>query len=222
MEVVHAVEKAIGGVEARRILLEELLEGTKTGLQLRHALARKFNVEMGSVSDARLYFNLQQLEEAGLIKRRREWKAKYAEILPEKIQAVRNFLGVKAPIIYIGGLTEDPSVIRSIRAFLDRRGRIKPEKYIFLTDEEMRGRVAGITEDVELLYLPKRIVSNSFDGVYEAIKDVVDRLIGEHEIMFDVTDGTRFSVLAMYSLAVEYGLRCFYVLEENRIVWIRG
>jgi len=218
---VEVIENAIGGVEARRIILRELLEGAKTGLELRFALARSFGVTMEEISDARLYFNLQQLEEAGIIVRKRDWRSKYAEILPHKIQAVRSYLGIKAPAMYIGGISENTEFIRTIKWILSERSRVQPSKYIFLTKESIKRKISGITGEIELMSLPDRIITSSFDGVYEAVKEIVDKHIRENEIILDLTEGEKFCSLALYALAREYGLKCFYVMDNERIIWIK-
>jgi len=220
MGVVEAVERAIGGVETRRIILEELLEGEKTGLQLRHALSRSFNVPLEEVSDARLYHNLTQLEEAGIIRRRRDWKVKYAEILPEMIQGVREYLGVKAPVLYIGALDEDPGAMRRVRQVLLDRSRVQPEKYIFLGTDELKRKVSGITDDVEIMTMPPKIIEHSFDGVYEAVRSIVESKIIDYEVVFDVTYGSRFTAIAFFGLAHEFNLRAFYILDDSRLIWI--
>jgi DNA-binding transcriptional ArsR family regulator len=220
MGAVEAVERAIGGVETRRIILEALLEGEKTGLQLRHSLSKNFDVALDDVSDARLYHNLTQLEEAGIIRRRRDWKVKYAEIVPEMIQGVREHLAVKAPALYIGSIDEDPWVIRRVRQVLLDRSRVNPKKYIFLTTDEMKGKVSGITDDVEIMAMADKIIKHSFDGVYQAVRSLVESNILEYEIVFDVTCGSRFTAMAFFGLAHEFNLRAFYILDDQRLIWI--
>lgn len=221
MSIIEAIERAIGGVESRRVLLEELLEGEKTGLQLRYALAKSFGVSLDEVSDARLYHNISQLEESGLIRRRREWKDKFAEIVPQKVQAVRDYLGIRSPVMYIGALEDDPYAIRRVRQVLLDNSRVKPERYLFLGTESVKGKVSGLTEDVDVLVLADKIISYSFDGVYEAVRSELEKYLRSHEIVFDVTCGSRFTAMAFYGLAHEYGCKCFYIMDDERLIWIK-
>jgi len=221
LSAVEVIERAIGGVESRRVLLEELLEGEKTGLQLRYALAKSFGVTLDEVSDARLYHNISQLEEAGLIRRRREWKDKFAEIIPQMVQPVRDYLGIKAQVMYIGALEDDPYVIRRVRQVLLDNSRVKPVSYLFLGTDSVKGKVSGLTEDVQIMVLPDRIINYSFDGVYEAVRVEVEKYLRKHEIVFDVTCGSRFTAMAFYGLAHEYGCKCFYIMDDNRLIWIK-
>ncbi|MHA1830738.1 MAG: hypothetical protein ACTSWR_04325, partial [Candidatus Helarchaeota archaeon] len=81
------IEQVIKGVQARKVILQTLLEGVpKKGSDLRRALADAFDRRINGVSDALIYFNLQALENAGYIHSYREWKDKYAKLNPEWIQ----------------------------------------------------------------------------------------------------------------------------------------
>lgn len=218
------VERAIGGVEARRIILKELLEGPKTGYELRDALAKELGVNVDDISDAKLYFNLQALENSGLINRYREWKSKYAEIVPTMVQAVRRYLNVRAPILCLCSLDSEPLLVREVGRRLREQTGIDPDSYVFIAESEMRTRVGGKPDNAEIIWIPEYAM-HDFKRIYEVAKSIVEREIGRKEVILDVTDGTRISAVALQQLAWEYGLRLFYLKgkkdEARKVVWIR-
>lgn len=218
------VERAIGGVEARRIILKELLEGPKTGYELRDALAKELGVSVDNISDAKLYFNLQALENSGLINRYREWKSKYAEIIPSMVQAVRRYLNVSAPVLCLSSLDSEPLLVREVGRRLREQSGIDPDLYVFIAENEMRTRVGGKPDNAEIIWVPEYAMYD-FKRMYEVTKNIVEREIGRKEIIMDVTDGTRISAVALQQLAWEYGLRVFYLKgkkdDARKVVWIR-
>lgn len=73
---IEFIKKIIGNGTTRKILLEQLLSGEKSGLELRQSL--------GKSSDSKLYFNLSVLETAKIISSRKEWRDKYFKIKKEE------------------------------------------------------------------------------------------------------------------------------------------
>ena len=225
-EVVE-VEDIIGGVEARRIILKKLLDGPKSGVELRHALATAFNRSVTEISDAMLYFNLQALESAGLIRRsrgRNNWKAKFAEIVPEKIQLVRKYFGITVPIVCMGGL-DNPEHMRGMRRVFKNDTNLTPAKYIFIISNNFKRKIAGIPEDTVFEEIEENVLEEDFEEVYRRIRFIVEKEITTHEVVLDLTCGSRVCVLSLFKIAWEFGLRCFYVQNlgenERRIIWIK-
>ena len=225
-EVVE-VEDVIGGVEARRIILKKLLDGPKSGVELRHALATALNRSVTEISDAMLYFNLQALEGAGLIRRsrgRNNWKAKFAEIVPEKIQLVRKYFGITVPIVCMGGL-DDPEHVRGVRRVFRNDTNLTPLKYIFVISNNFKRKIAGIPKDTVFEEFEENILEEDFEEVYRKIRSIVEREITNYEVVLDLTCGSRVCVLSLFKIAWEFGLRCFYVQRwgenERRVIWIK-
>jgi len=226
-EVVE-VEDIIGGVEARKIILKKLLDGPKSGVELRHALAVAFNRPVTEISDAMLYFNLQALENAGLIRRNRgrdNWKAKFAEIVPEKIQLVRKYFGISVPIVCIGGL-DDPQHVRGMRRVLRSDNNLVPSKYIFVISSNFKRKIAGVPEDVVFEEFEEHILEEDFEEVYRKIRGIIEKEVATHEVILDLTCGSRVCILSLFKIAWEFGLRCFYVQRlgenEKRVIWIKS
>ena len=217
-----SVEKIISGVDARKIILNCLLDGPKTGSEIRWALADSFDRRIDGVSDTLLYFNLQHLENNEIITRTKEWKLKYSEILPDKIQSIRKFFHKIVPITIVGGIEEEPNVIRSLRNRLRIEKSITPpEKYIFLGPEQLRRKVAGFFPDVKLIYVKPDTFFRNPKELYELVKtEILDPEIKKNEVIMDVTSGSRICSLALLNLAYEYGLRCIYLDENEKLIWI--
>ncbi|MHA1595985.1 MAG: helix-turn-helix domain-containing protein [Candidatus Baldrarchaeia archaeon] len=217
------IERMVGDVESRKIILRALLDGPKSGVELRLALARAFNKSVDEISDAMVYFNLQVLEKAGIIKRWRgheDWKVKYAEIVPEKIQQIRRFFGIKVPVMCFAGLS-DPLYIRYLRKIFREHMDVALECYKFFAPAGMRGRIVGIPEGVEVYYFDENL---TFEELYERIRGLTEKFIREYEIMFDLSEGPRELAIIFCRLALEFDLKAFYVEkldeESGRIIWI--
>ncbi len=224
-DAVVVVARAVGGVEARLVILQELLSGPKTGIELRYALAREFGVSPKSISDAKLYFNLQALENSGVIMRYRDWKTKYAEINPRMLQAVRRYLNVVVPVSCLAALDSEPFLMREIGWRLREQEGISPSKYVFIAESKMKGKIGGRTEEAEVVWVDEEDL-HDYEKVYKVAEEVlVERLLYKSEPIIDVTDGTRVTVAALQQLAWEYGLRIFYLkgkpYDKRKIVWIK-
>ena len=213
------LNKIIGGVLARRVILETLLEGPKTGSELRWALADSFDRRIDGVSDALLYFNLQHLENMGLISRKKEWKAKYASIIASKMQFIRNYFHISAPIIILSGIEDDPNTIRELRMEIRRRKDIKPEKYIFYAPGKLNRRIAGLLEGVKVEYIDNDTFHYKLKELENVIKECIDKEIMANEIIINVNSGSRICSLIFLKLAMQYRLRCFYINKNKEIQW---
>ncbi|MHA1301593.1 MAG: hypothetical protein ACTSO9_19405 [Candidatus Helarchaeota archaeon] len=215
------LEKIISGVAARKVILACLLDGPKTGSEIRWALADSFDRRIDGVSDTLLYFNLQHLENANIISRKKEWKLKYSSIHPNKIQSIRRYFHKIVPITIIGAIDDDVTVIRKIRNRLRvEKSMSTPQKYFFMGPEKLKRKVAGLLPDVNVIYIPNNIYEHPLE-LKEFIKsEVLDPEIMLNEVVIDISSGTRVCSLTLLSLAYEYGLRCIYLDENEKLTWI--
>ena len=216
-----SIEKIISGVEARKIILNCLLDGRKTGNEIRWALADSFDRRIDGVSDTLLYFNLQHLENAQVITRKKEWKLKYSEIHPDKIQSIRRYFHKIVPITIIGGVDDDLTIIRSIRNRLRvEKSMTPPEKYFFIGPEKLRKKIAGLLPDVSVIYTDEKTYKDPVE-LREFIKrEILDPEIMQTEVVIDVSSGSRVCSLALLSLAYDYGLRCIYIDQNEKLNWL--
>ncbi|MFX1509829.1 MAG: hypothetical protein ACFFBR_05940 [Promethearchaeota archaeon] len=215
------VKRVIGGVEARKIILRHLLDGPQTGLVLRAAIARRVSKPVDEVSDAMLYFNLQHLENNGLIERFRDGKEKAARLVPHEIQSVRRVLGVNAPVAYIGAIGDDPSVLHAVPKRIRAETALRPEKYHYFVEEAARRRLSGLTPDRILHEVPEDIFVHDLGKMYELVYSLSQDLVREYSILVDVTGGGKVCALALYQLAIEFDLPCIFVTELGAVTWMR-
>ncbi|NHI91975.1 MAG: hypothetical protein EAX96_05690 [Candidatus Lokiarchaeota archaeon] len=228
------LEKIISGVDARRIILQTLLEGPKTGRELRWALADGFDRRIDGVSDALLYFNLQYLENYNVISRKKEWKSKYARIRPEYVQLVRRYFHINPPICIVGALDNDSTHVRDVRMKLrvEQKNMPLPKRYEFIVDKNLKNKFSPLFESVTFKFLDHEIFHNNVNFIYDFVKTEIiiykkgsdsssaKTLIEECEPIIDVTCGSKSAILALQKIAHKYNLRCFYIDQEEQIVWI--
>ncbi|MFX1565835.1 MAG: hypothetical protein ACFFCH_07590 [Promethearchaeota archaeon] len=215
------VKRVIGGVEARKIILRNLLDGPQSGLVLRAAIARRVSKSVDEVSDAMLYFNLQHLENNGLIERFRDGKEKAARLVPHEIQSVRRVLGVNAPVAYIGAIGDDPGILHAVPKRVRAETSFRPEKYHYFVEEAARRRLSGLTSDRILHEVPEDIFLHDLGKMYELVYRLSQDLIREYSILVDVTGGGKVCALALYQLAIEFDLPCIFVTELGAVTWMR-
>lgn len=215
------IEKIISGVEARKIILACLLDGPKTGSEIRWALADSFDRRIDGVSDTLLYFNLQHLENCEVISRKKEWKLKYSAIHPNKMQSIRRFFHKIVPITILGSINDDVSVIRRLRNRLRvEKSMATPTKYLFIGPESLKRKVAGLLPDVNIFYITENILNKPLELKEFIISEVLDPEIMLNEVVIDISSGSRVSSLILMSLAYEYGLRCIHLDENEKLAWI--
>jgi hypothetical protein len=219
---VDLVKRVIGGVSARKTILLRLLEGPQTGLLLRAAIARKVSKAVDEVSDAMLYFNLQHLENHGLIERFRDGKEKAARIIPHRVQSVRRFLEVEAPIVYMGGIGDDPGVFTAVPKRLRRESSFRPKHYHYFVDEASKRRLSGLTPEKEIHEVPSAVFNDDLEQMYKLVLDLATKLIWENTILVDLSGGGKVCALALYRLAIEFDLPCLFVTELGSILWLRS
>ena len=216
------IKKIIGGVQAREVILENLLDGSRTGTELRWALADSFDRRIDGVSDALLYFNLQHLEMNGLINRYWESRTKRCSIKLDKIQSLRNYFKKIAPITCISGLYDDPAEIRTFRQYFKLKPvSDMPQRFYYFAPESLRRKIAGKMTDETIVFLQDEDFHKDFHANYQKIRKILISVIENYEVIFNQTSGSKFFSLAAMQLAYEFGLRCFYIDNDRSIVWIK-
>jgi DNA-binding PadR family transcriptional regulator len=211
------VSSVIAGVEAREALLDSLVSGPKSGLSLRRTLTKKLK---SRVSNARLYYNLQVLSQAGLLKVRSRWRGKEVELDPKWLQPVREHFGVKPSIVCVGGLEERfriPSLVESALRLAD----IKPVRYYYVARDELRRKVSGVPGNVKFIFVSGALAEGDMPGLRRVFEGIITDELDSHQVITDLSDGIRLGVLVLYKLAEEYGLNRFYLPEpEQKITWL--
>ncbi|NHJ12509.1 MAG: hypothetical protein EAX95_02480 [Candidatus Thorarchaeota archaeon] len=113
----QVVQEEIESVRPRKVILDQLEGGSKTGKELRDAIqtdmfAQALREGMEgmvpsdfTVSDPKLYFNTKYLEDAGIITSRKDSRERQFGLTPWAIQPVRRALGVKRPILLLTSMS---------------------------------------------------------------------------------------------------------------------
>nr|MDO8099874.1 hypothetical protein [Candidatus Njordarchaeota archaeon] len=211
------VSNVIGGVEAREALLESLVSGPKSGLNLRRSLTKKLK---SRISNARLYYNLEVLSQAGLLKLRSRWRGKEAELDPRWLQPVREYFGIKSPVVCVGGLEERFKISSLVESAL-KLADIKPIRYYYVARDELRRKVSGVPGNVKFIFVSGVLPEGDMAGLRRVFEGIIADESGSHQVIVDLSDGIRLGVLVLYKLAEEYGLSRFYLSEpEQKIIWL--
>lgn len=206
------IERAVGGVEARKYILERLIRGEASGIELKDYLEGK----IGHISDTQVYYNIGRLVDAGIVRVKRRWREKVFEISPQWIQDVRMYLGLEVPLAYIGGFeSEIPFRLKGrLRSFLGK----DVDWFILLVKESMRDRVR--LYGAESVYVDDSIWDGSVVGVAEPLRAIIEEKIKKYDLIVDVTHGTDVTKLALLQLAWEYNLKCIRY-EKGRFIWLK-
>ncbi|NVM53011.1 MAG: hypothetical protein HWN66_04860 [Candidatus Helarchaeota archaeon] len=243
------IDKIIAGVLPRRVILRTLLLfGPKTGPELRWGISKynevgeelfrnqmywvlkdSFDRRINGVSDALLYFNLKHLEISGLIIRERsetEYKSKVASINPRKIQQIRQYFRDIVPLACITGFDVEDDKWRLTRLYQKlRRTRLLYNQciddgmnYTFLL-EGLKSKIsAGIPRNQINVISKKKM---NYFAIYQHLRKKIEDLLQTHEVIINVTFGSRFFTIALTQLSFEYHLKIFYLDPQENIVWIK-
>ncbi|MFX1294774.1 MAG: hypothetical protein ACFFD2_07970 [Promethearchaeota archaeon] len=246
---VAEIDKIIAGVLPRRVILRTLiLFGPKSGPELRYSISKynevgedlfirhqiywqlkdSFDRRINGVSDALLYFNLKHLEITGLIIRERseiEYKSKVARINPRKIQQIRQYFRDIVPLACITcfDYDEDKWILTRLYQKLRRtrllyNQQVEEEMCLTFVPEGLKNKISGGIPKQQILEIPKN--SLDFSGIYYFLRDKIEDLLQTHEVIINVTSGSRFFTIALTQLACEYNLKIFYLDQQENIEWI--
>jgi hypothetical protein len=211
------VSAIIGGVQARELILEALIAGSKSGLDLRRFLAKKLK---SRISNARLYYNLQVLVGAHLVKLHSKWRGKEVELDPKWLQPVRDYFGTKAPVVCVSGLEERLRSITFVESAL-KVAEIRPIRYYFVAREEFKKRVSGVPGNVKFIFVSEDLLEGDFPGLKRVFEGIITDELDSHEVIVDLSDGGRLGLLILYRLAEDYGLRRFYLPDSSqKVIWL--
>ena len=246
---VAEIDKIIAGVLPRRVILRSLLLfESLTGPELRWGIQRyseigeelfrdqaywqlkdSFDRRINGVSDALLYFNLKHLEISGLIIRERseeEYKSKIARINPRKIQQIRQYFRDIVPLACITGFSEEDDKWHLTRLYQKLRltklfynQTIEEGKCFTVVPEGLKSKISGGIPKEQIIEISHKNM-NYFD-ITKYLRGKIEDLLQTHEIIINVTTGSRFFWIALTQLAFEYDLKMFYLDAQENIVWLK-
>ena len=239
------VRKEIESVRARRVILDQLEDGPKTGSQLRESIRKDMAaIEVKSkgkraqpkdlkVTDPKLYFNTKHLERVGIITSRRESQQRIFSLAPAAVHPVRRVLEVKRPKELVISF-ERPEDQRPYIQWLSREDKFKPKTLKVLVDGKKWAK--GVSKDIDR-YIPdgtKRkwksewfdltmganIDPDDADGgelavTYREIEQIIIQDISTYDITFDLSIGPPLIVIAMMMVATDYSLTAIYSQQNS-------
>jgi len=170
----------------------------------------------------RVDWHLARLVEAGFLRRTK--RRGYYKLNEKKIQVLRNYFGEIVPICLIGGLGQLDLFSDVLIAM--RQLSVIPIKYILISSPEIKeafkdfnkGEFQTVsTEFIELDY--QSILRENYPEVYKCTEKAIKKEIKEHEIICELTGGTKTVSLALMDLSTKYHLkRCYY--SGRKIIWL--
>ena len=206
----------------REVILRVLVECNEgvSGVQLRSLVKNRTEDLTGKplrISDSKLYYNLNFMQQSGLIEEKRSWREKIIGINPELIAPIRRYFGLQKPWAFMGLLTADETAVTVSRLFREKI-EINPQKYFFLV---RRIPPSGLwrPETTEWALLPDGINRMTFPELIDFAQQEVARRVRTTDLVIDVAGGTRLS-LAMYRVAFEYGVNAVYLSRDADAEWL--
>ncbi|MFW9958739.1 MAG: hypothetical protein ACFFCT_11770 [Candidatus Odinarchaeota archaeon] len=240
------IREEVETVRARRIILDQLEGGLKTGAELREKIATDTKAQMmlegaskkdiGNVeiTSPKLYYNTKRLEELGIVVSWKQAQYRLFELEPKAIHPVRRALGISKPLLYITSLSR-PEDQRPFVQWLTNNPYFNPRKMLIFVEARhwIRGvmRLADrfIPDDsfrvwtTEWIEVPDNVIGADDEKEYGNLQKVVDFLessiidnIFIHDMVIDLTLGPSLVTLAMAKLAAEYSITAFHVTRYDK------
>ncbi len=239
------IREEIETVRARRIILDQLEGGLKTGAELREKIATdtkaqmvlegssKKEIEKVKITSPKLYHNTKRLEDLGIIVSWKQSQYRLFELEPKAIHAVRRALGITKPLLYITSLSR-PEDQRPFVQWLTNNPHFNPKKLLVYV--EARHWTRGVSRIVdrfipdeafrrwttEWIEVPDEITGTEDTSEYGHLQDAVDFMeaavidnIFIHDMVIDLTLGPSLISLAMGKIAAEYAIPAFHVNRYN-------
>ncbi|MFW9846914.1 MAG: hypothetical protein ACFFD6_09210 [Candidatus Thorarchaeota archaeon] len=233
------VRREVEAVRVRRIILDQLEGGAKTGRELRDSIVKDMKAQLAlkgkrvpkklDITSPKLYHNTQHLEKIGIITSTKLAQNRLFELSPMFVHPVRRALGLSRPLMYVTALS-NPENQRPLVQWLSKNPFYNPSKLLvfveasqwtrgvsrildrFIPDDAFRRwSTEWVEVEDELTGEGEPMVNGNLQGVYEKVgKELLDR-ITEHDIVIDLTMGPQLLVLAMSWLAHDYSIAAIHV-----------
>ncbi|MHA2423524.1 MAG: hypothetical protein ACXAEF_01980 [Candidatus Thorarchaeota archaeon] len=190
----EVISKEIESVRARRIILDQLEGGPKTGTELRESIRKDMAATLIGkkgkrsakekkvvVTDPKLYHNTGHLEKLGIISSRRESRERVFELCPQAYHPVRRALkemglmGANRPIAYVTSIPQ-PDDQRPFVLWLSKARKYSPRKLMLFTEARIWKR--------QKLRSIERFVAEGAKSRWDTITqwyDIPEEITGEQE-----------------------------------------
>ncbi len=142
-------------------------------------------------------------------------------VKPGLLSIVRHVLDIKMPLLLIGGLGEEVTLYKDLRDALEVHG-YKPDKVLYVTSPEVREKFFKVYGEVGVNFIVqpyKEVLRENLDKLIEITGRAVEENIFNHEILVDLTGGTKPLTIALLRQAVNYNLKALY-FSGRKIIWI--
>ncbi len=231
--------REVESVRVRRVILEEVEKGPKTGSELREKIRQDIiaqarqagakRVPKVTVSDPKLYFNTRHLEEAGIIVSRKESQQRIFSLAPRAAQAVRRVLNVTRNTTVISSVSRPEDVRPLVYWFTQEaeqhfnRLRLVVEKERFdkgVSKDLTRHVPDGTTKRWEGVWdeVPKE-VAGYYDGgipgdlmaTYAFVEKILLEEIPDRTVVFDLSNAPPVIGLAFCLLSNDYAVTAIYI-----------
>lgn len=232
------IRREVESVPVRKIILDQLEGGPKTGSELRESIRKdlaarsvrgargRVRADMIYVTDPKLYFNTKHLESIGIITSKKVSQRRIYRLTPKAIHPVRRVIGATRPKILLTSI-EKPEEQRQFANWLNRERIFRP-KFVRVFVEEHFSRGSRRLETFMALEprrrwemtwhdLPLEIAGDSEGNVrgdlratYDEIEKVILDDIDEFDLIVDLSRGPPLILLALTLLAFEYSLAAIH------------
>ncbi|MHA1770828.1 MAG: hypothetical protein ACTSYL_02295 [Candidatus Thorarchaeota archaeon] len=231
--------REVESVRARRIILEEIEKGPKTGSELREKI-REDMIEQArqrgakrvgkmTVTDPKLYFNTKHLEEVGIIVSKKESQQRVFSLAPHATQAVRRVLNVTRNTTVISSISR-PEEVRSLVYWFTQEAEQHFNRLRLVVEKERFGK--GVTKDLtrhvpdgttkrwEGIWdeVPKDIAGYYDGGIpgnlmatYAFVEKILLEEIPDRNVVFDLSNAPPVIGLAFSLLSNDYAVTAIYI-----------
>lgn len=237
----NTIRSEIEAVEARRIILDQLEGGLKTGAELREAIAKhdkaimlkegasRKKVADYEVTSPKLYHNTKKLEELGVVVSWKQSQYRLYELEPRAVHPVRRALGISKPLMYVASLSK-PEDQRPFVQWLASNPKFNPKKLMIFV--EARHWTRGVSRIVDRFIpdeafrrwttewreVPDELTGTDEELEYGSLQETCDfvennilTFLPAHDMVFDLTLGPSLIALSLSKISNEYSIPAFHV-----------
>lgn len=141
----------------------------------------------------------------------------------EKIQLIRNILGIKVPLMLIGGLG-DIKLYSDVLDALETILNLIPSKYFIITSPEINKEFQtklSQTQPQMLITVQefdyREVLRGDYYKIYNSLEQVIRENIEKYEIICEITGGTKPVSITLIVLGKLYGLKRYYFSSRDLI-----
>lgn len=175
-----------------------------------------------------LNHHLALLRRDKIIVQRRDGRRLLNSVSPKYIQGFRKEFRVRAPKLLISGYTFDPKRqnIKTLE-MLERAinflkcDKIKVGKTVAFTTHLARDKIreTDYLQGDEEVAMDIEVYQNEMAKIEKTMRDIIEKKLGENEVIMDLTPLTKLFTIVSLSLAREYDLKAMYHAGE-RLIWV--